>query len=245
MLEWLVFPDLHYPYHDPLFVRLIEKLIKVIKPSGGLVGLGDALDFFQLSDYDKDPSRINNVYDDLMLFKNQLDRFEDLLPKGTTVNLLAGNHEIRCQKIVWRKAPQIAKLIKSLPEVLDFPARNKRGKVRFIWHDYSNWKSCKLGDLTIHHGSLFNKHTAATLLDKYHCKILTGHSHRLQLIYQGDLFACTLGHGSNEHETAHLPHPMGWTQALALVTVVRGIANIEVIHVKDGRCVFRGKVYEA
>jgi metallophosphoesterase superfamily enzyme len=233
---------LHYPFHDPQYIGLITKLIKKIQPDG-VVQLGDFVDFHQISSYDKDPSRSGDIVEDLRLYAAQLDVWEQALPPGAEWRQLEGNHEDRLRRYVWRQAPELHKAIKSVPEILRFPERNKRGRCSYRWFGISNWKSCRIGDVALFHGHFFNEHTAAKMLGRYRTKAIQGHTHRYQVVSDGHLWAVTLGHGSNEAETAHSPVPPCWQQALGVLTVdSQGRGHFEGCLVERGATVFRGEV---
>lgn len=237
----MISPDLHYPYHDPKFVRLISKVLTIIRPSGGFIQLGDAVDWFQLSRFDKDPARKNTARDDLEMYREQMIKWAALLPDGAAYIQLEGNHEDRLRRYIWGSARDIAQMVHAVPEILGFKELNKIHRIDFRWHPISNYRSCRIGDTIIHHGHFFNEHTAVNNLKRYPEKLITGHTHRIQLAYSGDKFSCTLGHGSLETETSHAPVPSGWAQAFAVLTEVKGECNIEVFQVNNGKCIFRGE----
>lgn len=133
-----------------------------------------------------------------------------------------------------------------MPELLKIKERNAAGSVRFKWHAYTKWNSCKIGDCVLLHGFYFNAHTAATNLLKYRCNTISGHTHRVQHISDGVHYAVSLGHASNEEETAHQPTPTGWTQAFALLHVdENGKTSVDVITVKNGEAILYGKTIKA
>lgn len=239
--NWVIIPDLHYPYHDPKFIKVISKVISLVKPSGGIVQLGDAIDFFQLSKFDKDPARKNTARDDLELYREQMLRWANLLPDGSCFRQLEGNHEHRLTRFIWGRSGEIAQMVQAVPEMLGIKELNKISRIRYEWFPINNYRSCVIGDCLLHHGTFFNKHVAVTNLERYPNKFICGHTHRIQLAYNGDKWSCTLGHGSLEDDTSHIPAPTGWSQAFAILTETRGECSIEVISVKDGKCIFRGE----
>jgi hypothetical protein len=92
------------------------------------------------------------------------------------------------------------------------------------------------------HGFYYNQHCAATSVAKYRTNVIFGHTHRVQAVYDGKNYAISLGHGSDEHDTAHQPTPTGWEQAMALLHVdSRGNTSVDIIRVKNGQGVVYGK----
>lgn len=235
---WIVVPDLHVPFHDIAYVRLVTKIISMVKPHG-LIQLGDAVDFFQISTFDKDPDRKNTVYEDLLMYRAIMSEWRAAAGGKLVVHQLEGNHEDRLRRFVWRSAPQLKAMIRSVPEVLDLMTPGN------YWHGYHDWQSCKIGDVLIHHGAYFNKHVAMGNLGKYPAKFICGHTHRFQYVSDGAKWSCTMGHGSLAEETSHMPAPTEWQQVVSLLTVVSGVGTLEPILVNNGKCVLRGEVLAA
>ena len=238
---WLIIPDLHYPYHDQKFINITTKLLKELRPDGGLVQLGDALDFYQISAYDKDPARNSTITDDLLMYKIQLHEWADYMRPGAQVRQLEGNHCDRLRRYIWRNAPALHKAIKSVPETLGFRDGEKINGIIFKWYPLSDWRACQIGNVILHHGHFFNKHTAVTLLERYPKSIITGHTHRLQYVTNGERFACTLGHGALAEDISHTPTPHGWQQALGILTELGPNTYLEIVTIHDGEAYVRGK----
>lgn len=240
---YLILSDLHYPYHCRKYVKLATKIIKELRVDG-LVQLGDAIDAFQISTYSKDPARRNFLADDIDEYKLQLNEWARHLKSGAQIHLLCGNHENRLQKFVASHCRDLHGLVPDWPTLLGIDLRNKSGRHKWYWHPYSKWDSCKIGDCVLLHGFYFNQHVAATCLQKYRSSIIFGHTHRLQAVYDGQNFAISLGHGSNESETAHQPTPTGWEQAMALLHVDnKGKTSVDILRIKDGKTVLYGKPF--
>jgi predicted phosphodiesterase len=234
MKTWLIVPDLHYPYHDKAYIRLITNVIKKIRPYG-IVQLGDAIDCFQISKYPKDPERVNTVFDDILDYKYQMQEWAELC--GGPYYQLEGNHEARLARFIWERAPAINKLVRTVAELLDL-----NSKLGHKWFPLSKWDGCRIGDAVLHHGVYYNKHVGVAGLDRYPTKFIGGHTHRLQIAYNNDRFHVTLGHGSDETLTSHNATPTGWTQAFGLLHEHRGITSIETIVVINGTCILHGEL---
>lgn len=242
MKQYLIVPDIHVPYHDPKYIAFITRLLIHLKKQGnlkGIVQLGDCLDFFQVSSYPKDPSRRNTIKDDMDDYAAILNGWASYLPRGGEVHQIEGNHEARLQRYISQNAKEIYELVTSVGSYLK---SKYKGPATFYWHPYKKWNSLRLGDVTIFHGFYYNQHTAATNLAKYKTSTICGHNHRLQIIYDGAHFSATLGHGSDEKETAHQPTPSGWQQACGVLTVFdNGKTAFEPVVIHAGKGVYSGK----
>ncbi len=241
MKTYLICPDIHIPYHDETFIKLIIKIIKEINPDG-FVSLGDFLDCFQISSYDKDPARKNFLVEDIDLANKIFTDISRHLKSGASIHLICGNHENRLFKWVAKHAKELHGLVPDWPELMQIKLRNKTTDKKWYWHSYNKWDSCKIGDCVLLHGFYFNQHATATNLAKYRCSTISGHTHRAGIIYDGHHYAVSLGHGSNEKLTAHQPTPTGWSQALALLHVdSHGKTFVDLLRVHNGRTVINGK----
>lgn len=240
MKTYLVISDLHVPSHCPKYVALITKVIRLLKPDG-LVQTGDFVDWWQISTYDKDPARKNTIVDDIKEFEKILVGWAKELKRGD-IHIVCGNHENRLSRYTARHAKELHEIVKSIPQMLELKEKNAAGSIKYHWHPYHRWNSCKIGDCVIMHGYYFNQHTASTNLLKYKTNILCGHTHRVQLFTDGVHYSATLGHGSNEKETAHSPCPTGWQQAFGILNVLdNGKTSLDIILVNDGKAVVYGK----
>lgn len=241
MKTYLIVPDVHVPYHCPKAVKLVTKIIREVNPDG-LVQLGDFLDAFQISTYSKDPSRRNILADDINDWKLILNDWVRHLKPGAVIHLLEGNHEYRLSRYIASNCRDLHGLVPDWPTMLGLDLRNKAGSYKWIWHKYTKWNSCRIGDCTILHGYYFNQHVAATCLAKYKTNVIFGHTHRLQFVTDGTHYACSLGHISNEVETAHQPTPSGWSQAVGLLHVDgQGKSKLDILPIHNGRTVLYGK----
>jgi UDP-2,3-diacylglucosamine pyrophosphatase LpxH len=239
---WLCLPDLHFPYHDQLYLKIVEIVISITsKELDGILQLGDFVDFFQISKYSKDPSRKNTIKDDLTMFGLWLAKIDKMVKHGTKFWITEGNHEARLTKFIWDKAPELYGLMPTIPEILNFQGRSAAGRMIYKWFPMSDWDACQIGDCIFHHGHYFNQHVAMGNLTKYPTKIVCGHTHRFQYVSNGEKFSVSLGHGAKEDLIAFTPTPSQAQQAFAIITVVDEICHIEPVLVKDGFCVFRGE----
>ena len=86
--------DIHIPYHDPFAWGLFLNIVKVVKPTAINV-LGDALDFYQLSTFDKDPKQLENgrLQEDFDQWFRMAREMQRAAPGECKYRYLPGNHE--------------------------------------------------------------------------------------------------------------------------------------------------------
>lgn len=224
-------------------MKIIFLIIKLLKKElTGIVQLGDFVDFFQISTYDKNPDRKNTIKEDLDAYGIWLAKVDALVNAGTHFYQLEGNHEDRLRRYIWAKAPQLQGLVPDIPDILQFKIRNKTCNMKYKWFPMKQWDACKIGDVTLHHGHYFNKHVAVNNLSIYETKFIAGHTHRFQYASNGVRWSVSAGYGSTEPNIGHIPAPHNWQQSLIILTVNDGIGEIEPILIDDGFCIFRSQV---
>lgn len=250
MKRFVIVPDVHVPFHCRDSVSLVTKIIKDLSASkdsngtlSGLVQLGDALDAFQISSYSKDPSRRNLLVDDIDEWKKILNEWSRHLPRNSSIHLLEGNHEHRLSRYIANQCRDLHGLVPDWPTLLGLPIRNKVGVHRWFWHKYNKWDSCRIGDAVLSHGFYYNEHVALQCLKKYRTNIIFGHTHRFQYVSDGFNYAVSLGHISDEKETAHQPTPSGWKKAIGILHVENsGKTHFEPVLIDSRKVVVYGKV---
>ena len=167
--------DAHVPYDDRRARALVRQVGAAWKPDW-LVGLGDLADFYSVSDHLKDPKRAHRFKWEL----GQVNQFLDELDAfGAERKIyVAGNHEDRYDRYLQRQAPELHEVV-SIPEALRLEDRG--------W-EYVPYKDhTRIGKLYITHdvGSS-GRQSVFKSLEAYEHSVLTGHSHRLAYIVEGN-----------------------------------------------------------
>src|SRR5574342_339861 len=107
MVKLLVIPDTHVPYHDKAALDLIHRVVHQARPDR-LVLIGDFADFYAVSHFTKDPGRRADLQYEIGRVNEELDRIgaHDL-----PVTYLEGNHELRLERYLAAKAPELFGLV--------------------------------------------------------------------------------------------------------------------------------------
>ena len=150
----IIFPDLHIPFEDKRAVDLVFKVVehiqKNIKPIDSVTLLGDAIDLYGLSRYDKDPAfgDIAELYDREMACANMfLDRVDEEFSKAREKIFIEGNHEYRMKKYMNANAGALRNVV-TVPSELGLASRAK-----WKWVGYNRHQS-----QAILGSSLFTRH---------------------------------------------------------------------------------------
>lgn len=231
-------------------MRVINKLAVELQPDV-LVHVGDLLDAWQVSDFDKDPSRRDTLQDNIDEAIALLRSIRRALPK-TACYLLEGNHEQRLQRTIWRmneKQRELARL-RNFQSAMTWPALLD---LRDDWHFVASQGQAKhriLPKLITKHGTLVRKWSGATARgewERYGKSGLSGHTHRLGAFYTNDFngahvwaeTGCTC-----DINPTYVVDP-NWQQGCVVVTYVGDRFAIEPVYIQSGVAVWRGQEYHA
>jgi predicted phosphodiesterase len=194
MKRYLVIPDLHFPFHDKKYCKLILKILASEK-FFGIIQLGDFMDCYRLSNFSKDPKRKLSAYKELMMYKSFLEKCLEHLPSNGEFHQLEGNHEQRFWTYANESAVKLIEFIRPIKDILfeGLPIKKK------FWHPYDDVMSCVISKTQFHHGIYYNVTVAHKNLQEYCGKtglnIVQGHTHRLQTSCNGYHFSVSLGCG--------------------------------------------------
>lgn len=113
----LILPDVHFPFHDAPLLEAWLEFASDLAPDGVDI-IGDLMDFFSISRFDKDPVRKTHLQDEINMARDFLADLRSVLPHAD-VRMTEGNHETRLKTYLWGRAKELAGLRGlSVPEVL-------------------------------------------------------------------------------------------------------------------------------
>lgn len=170
----LFFSDIHFPYQDD---HLVERLLDQIASEEftHVVNGGDCIDAYSISKYDPDPSRINQLGDELELAKE----FHRKVAERTSASkhFLLGNHEQRIPQYLRRKAPALERL-----RCLQLESLLGLDDAGFQYHGREGFK---IGSLRLKHGDKVAKGAGNSVrkeLDDHWTSVVMGHCHRRAVV---------------------------------------------------------------
>lgn len=105
METWCVIGDFQVPFQDRQAVDLALAFVEDLKPDGVILN-GDIADCYTLSDFDRNPLHKETLQDEIEQIQDILKRLEHV-PQKT---FIAGKHEDRLRRVLWRKAPELGML---------------------------------------------------------------------------------------------------------------------------------------
>jgi UDP-2,3-diacylglucosamine pyrophosphatase LpxH len=161
-------------------MKIIEEFSLWFKPQKVFI-LGDLVDFYQLSRFDKDPKRMDHLQDDIDSARGELERIRTANPRSEIV-LFEGNHETRLRKWLWNN-PEVSSLralsIQELLTLKQYDIKWVGALETYLHHEYS-----------LEHGSIvrkFSGYTAKGMMEKNGLSGISGHTHRMGKHYHTDL----------------------------------------------------------
>lgn len=241
MFERSVFiPDLHVPYHDEKVFACALNFVKKFKPDFIFI-IGDWVDFYQLSKFDKNPSRIHELQDDIDTAIACLRRLRACAPKAK-IYYIRGNHEARLNRYLWSTAASLSSLrCIAIPELLNF---------KELGIEYVEQGSMMFHGFLVKHGNVVRTrsgYSATGELEKAGISGVSGHTHRLSQVFKrhyGGMYTwaeigclCKLDSEYMEGQVADWQHGIGFGY-------FKKADNNFVIHVLPiikGRLIFDGQ----
>jgi hypothetical protein len=235
-----VIGDLQIPYHDADILGLTEDFLIEIQPDF-LVYNGDVFDFYALSDFDKNPNRINRMQDEINIARAILRRHKMILPKAKKKFTL-GNHEDRLRRFLWTRARELATLDCLTVEEL---FKLKEYDIELIAYE----QGLMVNDIfLIIHGNIASVHsgyTAKRMFERHGGCGITNHCHRGGSFYKRDRFG-VWGWWENFclcHLNPDWIKNPNWVQGFSLVHFQGDRFWVEQIPIVNKKFMYGGKVY--
>lgn len=231
-----ILSDIHIPYHSIQAVTIALDYLKKEKVDAVILN-GDTLDFYQLSRFDKDPRKRS--------FAHELEsgrKFLEVIQKNLKcpIYFKLGNHEVRYEKYLMVKAPELLDISEfRLEHLLQFDKYNTKliGDKTII----------KLNHLNVIHGHEFTTgvfspvNVARGLYMKGKVSAIQGHNHQTSSHTETDMngkmtTTWSLGCLSELHPS-YLPLNK-WNHGFAVVELSDDGEGFEVFN----KTIFKGKV---
>jgi len=171
--------DVHFPYADRMALGLASQFLASFKPDF-IYLIGDIVDFYALSTFDRDPNRLLSLQDELDQAKAWFGEIRKICPKSK-IHYRDGNHENRLLRYLWRR-PELSPLRSlTIPELMSFSDYG-------ITHHKHN-SHLEHREFQVEHGDMVRKHSAYTasgMLDKRQMSGISGHTHRMGMHWRTD-----------------------------------------------------------
>ena len=250
---WVFIPDCHHPFCDVKAYRLLIKVMVYIENTYGLRGLcilGDFLDLYGLSFWEKDDSlgSLSELYDREMAVGNTcLDEFDTLFPKAQKI-FIEGNHEFRLKKYINKYAGALRNRLSVVTE-LNLDKRSK-----WTWVPYTKLQKVQIDGSPLYarhepFGSSQPKTQAAKSGDSF----IYGHTHQvgeghyITKLTGRDVVAINAGSLIDMKAKVfdYVKNRPDWKHAFVVAWVNKETFHVQIIRInKDYTCMFDGKLFK-
>lgn len=234
--------DTHGVFVEQEVWKAVLDFIRDFKPDQ-INLLGDIIDFYDVSRFDKNPMR-------RVVLGREIDFTKDVIlaelrraaPKARIV-WVEGNHENRLTRYLWSRAPELA----SLPN-LDMTQLFALQKLKIEYQ----MDPIPVGNVNMMHGHMVRKHSAYTakaMLDDMGKSVIHNHTHRLGAHYKTDHGGAHVAFENGCLCTMDMEYVSGkpnWQHGFSVGWVLpNGNFHFEQVAVIDGGFIFGGKFYGA
>ncbi len=230
--------DLHIPFQDEVAIELFFQFVKKKSPHQ-IILLGDICDFYSVSRFDKNPTRIANLQADLDKTLAFLERCRENYTGE--IHYIQGNHERRLRKYLWKEAKALSSLRSlELSKLLNFD------NIGIMYHEHGY----QLGDLFCTHGSLIRKHagyTARAEFEKNGCTGISAHTHRdgkYTVRNRNGHFAWWENYCLCDLNPEYIEGVANWTQGFSCATLVGNRPYVEQIPILKGAYIYGGRIHK-
>lgn len=251
LITALLYGDTHVPHHDPSALAVIQAIAEDTKPDF-IVHMGDLLDCYSLSRFDKNPERKETLQDEIDQAREHLAVMRLASPNSRFI-VLEGNHESRLKKILWNLDGPASALnqITAFRKAMTWPSLLGLEELGIEWVPTDEQSKKRfLPKFILKHGTIVRNRsglTAAAEQAKYNKSGSSGHTHRLGVIWHRDSngshvwieTGCCCG--LNPDYTAD----PDWQQGCLFLSFDKetGAVAPEPVFIHRGLGVFRGKTY--
>jgi len=166
--------DLHIPFVNKISLEIVLDFMKDLKPNKIILG-GDILDFYQISNFTKNPKQ-RNTNEEILLTKKFLydlrNKFYD-----AEIIYLEGNHELRLERYIINNAKELYEILENiLIEKLELEKLNikyQKGvfKIGKLWFFHGHEINCKNSNI---------EYITNVVWKNVYDNFICGHWHRTQ-----------------------------------------------------------------
>ena len=253
LITGLIYGDTHGQFVDPEAEAVLLAVMRDFKPAK-VVHVGDAVDCYTISSFDKDPCRKEGLQDEIDAARSHLAKARKA-SGDAEFYLLEGNHEDRLRRALWGAYGAMREVVKlrefqrtiTWPSLLETEALG----IEFVPTHRQPVKDI-FKKFIVKHGDIVKKWSASTAQGeylRYGKSGASGHVHRLGLFFHRDwngnhVWAetgclCKLNPG--------YARDPDWQQGFLVATFESktGAFQLEPIYIHKGRAVWRGKEYHS
>ena len=245
------YSDTHFPFQDDAALRVVMGIVKDVQPDVLIHG-GDLVDAWQVSRFDKDPTRQDTLQDNIDQARAHLHQMAQVAPNARRV-LLEGNHENRLTRAICGLdgvQRELAKL-RAFQEAMTWPVLLGLDEIGWEWvPEKVQSKTAILPKIITKHGTVVRKWAGATARgewERYGKSGISGHTHRIGAWHHRDSngLATWVEGGCTCLLEAEYGSDFDWAQGCVVLTWTADhrLMDVETVSIRDGTALYRGKEY--
>lgn len=251
-LTAVIYGDSHFPHQDDTVLSIVLSIIRDAKPDV-VLHMGDLVDCYDISRFDKDPMRVHTLQDEINDARDHFWHVREVA-KDAGVWWLEGNHEDRLRRTIWNlsgAAAALTKLVKfqeamTWPTLMDTEALG----VTFV-PSQGQARVPILPKAVTKHGNVVRKwssYTARAEQEKYAKSGFSGHTHRLGSFWHSDYNGAHFWHetGCTCRLRPDYTEDPDWQNGCLVAVFDRetGAPSVEQVYIHNGLAIWRGTQYE-
>lgn len=227
--------DWHVPFHDDKAIQVAFKLLEKIKPT--IIVVDEIHDFYSASRFDKDPTRLNLLQDEIDIAEGYLELLRNRFPESRIV-LLNSNHLDRLNKYLVTQASGLAGLRCLEIETL---LNLKKYDIEFA-------ESLIIDGVLFKHGDVVRGkagYSAKGELDRERLSGYSGHTHRGCVHFEtatgGDFFWVE-GGCLCKTDMDYIKGTANWQQGISVCTIEEDFIYPEFVLIKDYKAKYGNEI---
>jgi predicted phosphodiesterase len=238
----LVLSDIHVPWQNK---NLLQNIFKLIAKENfdEIILNGDTLDMYSISKWPSEPSRVDQIQDEIDEASELLAKIRRLSKKSKIV-FIKGNHCERLEKFLTSKAKALSKLrCLYLPELLQLSKHDIRYEERHYFI---------MPKLLIYHGSKTAKLSSKAELESNGISGISGHTHRYNYYQSKNILGETfewysMGHLADASQLGmsySKTFSHHWDNSFCVVNFNNKVFDVQVIRASNDSFFYNGEFYE-
>lgn len=244
--------DSHFPFQSDEVLSVVKRIITDVRPSK-IIYMGDLIDAWQISSFDRNPLRKSTLQEDIDIALAHLKEIYMLSPEAEHY-YLEGNHEQRLTRTINRMPEQQRELAKLrvFQENVNWPSimRNCQAEMWEFIPLLGQARRRIFPKLVTKHGTrvrIKSGYTAYAEMDRYGQSGISGHTHRLGAVYHRD-FNGSIGWaetGCTCDLTPEWTEDPDWQHGCLVITFTNDwrYFHFESVYIQEGSAIWRDRRY--
>lgn len=253
IITGIIYGDTHGQFLDEQAEAVLLGIMQDFKPDV-VVHVGDAVDCYTVSAFDRDPTRKESLQEEIDIARKHLARVRAVAPDASFF-LLEGNHEDRLRRAIWGSEGPMREIVKlrEFQKAVTWPTLLQLDALGIEWvPGHEQPRSDIFSKFLVKHGDIVRKWSGATAQGeymKYGKSGASGHVHRLGQFMHRDLNGNHVWQETGclcRLDPEYMRHP-DWQNGFVVASFERstGAFQITPVYTHNGRAVWRDKVYVA